>query len=69
MLLFRCWVDEWWVEVSQLRAIGENEWEENRVFTETFQDEDPESHISRKEGIAKDSLGGAGDEGSQEGRG
>ena len=40
---------EQWEEVSQLCAIGEDEWEENRVFTETLQNKDPESHVTRKE--------------------
>lgn len=34
--------------MSQLCAIGEDEREKNRVFTETFQIKDPESHVTRK---------------------
>lgn len=34
--------------MSQLCATGEDEWEKKRVFTETFQNKDPESHVTRK---------------------
>lgn len=52
VLFFRCLgnqVKEHWEEVSQLCAIGEDGWEENGVFRETFQNKDPESHVTRKE--------------------